>query len=58
MWQIIFLTREFSQNTEDEFIKESNIPADNVAKNFLNKELSQHTEDQFMEGSNILADNV
>ena len=39
-------------------MKESNILADNVAKNFLNKELSQDTEDRLMRESNILADNV
>ena len=39
-------------------MKESNILADNVAKNFLSKEISLSTEDQFMKESNILVDNV
>ena len=39
-------------------MKESNISADNVGKNFLNRDISQNTEDLFMKESNILADNV
>ena len=39
-------------------MKESNILADNVAKNFLNWEIFQDTEDQLMRVSNILADNA
>ena len=39
-------------------MRESNILANNVAKNFLNRDISQNTEDLFMRESNILADNV
>ena len=40
------------------FMKELNILADNVARNFSTRDLLQDTEDQFMKESNILADNV
>ena len=39
-------------------MKESNILADNAAKNFLDRIISQDTEDQLMRESNILVDNV
>ena len=54
----IFLIRENSQDTEDQLRRESNILADNVAKNFLSRDISQDTEDQFMRESNNLADIV
>ena len=39
-------------------MRESNIIADNVEKNFPIREISQNTEDQFMKESNIVAHNV
>ena len=39
-------------------MNESNVLADNVARNFPNREILQNTEEQLMKDSNILADNV
>ena len=39
-------------------MKELNILADNVAKNFLDRIISQDIEDQLMRKSNMLVDNV
>ena len=46
------------QNTIGQFMRESNILADNVAKNLPVRVLLQDTEDQFTKESNILVDNV
>ena len=39
-------------------MRESNILADNAAKNFLIRKISQDTEDQLTKESDILVDNV
>ena len=44
--------------TEEQFTKESNFLADNVAKNLQIRVIFRDTEEQFMRESNILADNV
>ena len=52
-----FLNMVISQNTEDQFIRDLNILAHNVANNLLNRVvLTNHI--QFMKESNIFAYNV
>ena len=40
--------RVILQNTEEQFMKESNILADNVAKNLPARNILQNTKEQFM----------